>query len=159
MKLLFKQRFFSWFDSYDIFDEYGEVVFVVKGQISWGHCLKIYDAAGYEVGTVQEKLFRLLPEFEFYEGPDYIGRLKKQFTFFTPKYDVIGPGWFVQGNFFEWDYDILSSEGYGGVVASVSKELFHFTDTYTIDVMNPQDALLALMVVLAIDAEKCSRDD
>ena len=31
MKMLFKQRFFSWFDSYDIFDESGEVV---KGVIS-----------------------------------------------------------------------------------------------------------------------------
>ena len=26
MKLLFKQRFFSWFDSYNIFDENGETV-------------------------------------------------------------------------------------------------------------------------------------
>ena len=34
-----------------------------------------------------------------------------------------------------------------------------YTDTYTIDVANPNDALCALMVVLAIDAEKCSRDN
>ena len=34
----------------------------------------------------------------------------------------------------------------------------HWTDTYVIDVERPEDALLALMVVLAIDAEKCSRD-
>lgn len=32
------------------------------------------------------------------------------------------------------------------------------TDQYVIDVANPQDALIALMFVLAIDAEKCSRD-
>ena len=40
MKLLFRQRFFSWFDSYDIYDEDGNTVYVVKGQLSWGHCLK-----------------------------------------------------------------------------------------------------------------------
>ena len=28
MKLLFKQRLFSWFDSYDIYDEAGETVFL-----------------------------------------------------------------------------------------------------------------------------------
>ena len=28
MKLLFKQRFFSWFDSYDIYDEAGNTVYV-----------------------------------------------------------------------------------------------------------------------------------
>lgn len=34
MKLLFKQRFFSWFDSYDIFNEIGTVVYVAKGQLA-----------------------------------------------------------------------------------------------------------------------------
>ena len=42
-------------------------------------------------------------------------------------------------------------------MASISKELFQLSDTYVIDVHDPQDALCALMVVLAIDAEKCSR--
>lgn len=36
MKLLFKQRMFSWFDSYDIYDENENTVYVVKGQLSWG---------------------------------------------------------------------------------------------------------------------------
>ena len=44
LKLLFKQRLFSWFDSYDIYDEAGNTVYVVKGQLSWGHKLVIYDA-------------------------------------------------------------------------------------------------------------------
>ena len=30
MKLLFKQRFFSWLDSYDIYDEYENTVYTVK---------------------------------------------------------------------------------------------------------------------------------
>ena len=46
MKLLFRQRFFSWFDSYDIPDEHENTVYTVKGQLSWGHCLKIYDVGG-----------------------------------------------------------------------------------------------------------------
>ena len=55
MKLLFKQRLFSWFDSYDIYDEAGNTVYVVKGQLSWGHKLVIYDAYGNEVGMVVQK--------------------------------------------------------------------------------------------------------
>ena len=39
----------------------------------------------------------------------------------------------------------------------VSKQLFNWTDTYVIDVKNPNDALYVLMLVLAIDAEKCSK--
>ena len=36
MKLLFKQRFFSWLDSYDIYYEDGSTAYTVKGQLSWG---------------------------------------------------------------------------------------------------------------------------
>ena len=63
-------------------------------------------------------------------------------------------GWTVDGDFFEWSYDILEGSQ---KIASVSKELFNFTDTYTIDIINPADALPALLVVLAIDAVKCSQ--
>ena len=56
MKLLFKQRFFSWFDSYDIYDEAGSTMYVVKGQLSWGHCLKIFDPTGSELGMVKQRV-------------------------------------------------------------------------------------------------------
>ncbi len=146
---------FSWFDSYDVYDEQNNVVFEVKGQLSWGHCLKIYDSYGRELGTVQEKVLSFLPKFELYLGDRYVGCIKKEFSFFTNNYDIDFNGWHVEGNLFEWDYTIISG-GYS--IATVSKELFNWTDTYTIDVYNPDDALYALMLVLAIDAEKCSRN-
>jgi len=156
MKLLFKERMFTWFDSYDVYDEYGNVVYVVKGELSWGHCLKIYDSAGRELGCIQEKILTLLPKFEMYLKNEYIGCISKEFTFFKPAFNIDYNGWHVDGNFFEWDYQIMDSNG--SRIADVSKEIFNWTDTYTIDVKNSNDALCALMVVLAIDAEKCSRD-
>lgn len=156
MKLLFKQRFFSWFDSYDIYNEDGETVYVVKGQLSWGHCLKIFDAAGNEIGTVQERVLTLLPKFEMYLGDRYVGCISKEFTFFKPKFNIDCNGWHIDGDWFEWDYQILDASGRS--IATVSKELFSWTDTYVIDVAAPQDALCALMLVLAIDADKCSRN-
>lgn len=157
MKLLFKQRFFSWFDSYDIYNEAGETVYVVKGQLSWGHCLKIYDVHGREIGTVKERILTFLPKFEMYLGDRYIGCISKELTFFLPKYNIDCNGWHIDGDLFEWDYKILNSSG--SPVANITKEIWNWTDTYVIDVHNPQDALCALMLVLAIDAEKCSRRD
>lgn len=155
MKLLFKQRFFSRFDSYDIYTESGETAYTVKGQLAWGHCLKIFNASGREVGTVRERVLTWLPKFEMYLGEQYVGCIRKEFTFFTPKFDIDCNGWHVEGNFFEWDYSVFDAEG--NHLATVSKELLHWTDTYVIDVRNPTDALCVLMLVLAIDAEKCSR--
>ncbi len=157
MKLLFKQRMFSWFDSYDIFDEDNNTVFTVKGQLSWGHKLNIYDITGNHIATLQQRLLTFLPKFDIYINGNLTGTISKEFTFFRPKYHVDFMGWHVDGNFFEWNYTITNTSGQ--YVASVSKELFNWTDTYSIDIANPNDALPALMLVLAIDAEKCSRDD
>ena len=155
MKLLFKQRMFSWFCSYDVYDEAGNVVFVVKGELSWGHLLRIYDANGAEVGYIQEKVLTWLPKFEVYVGGRYLGSICKEFTFFKPKFNIDYNGWPVDGDWLEWDYQIL--DGAGRSVAAVSKQLWNWTDTYMIDVYDPGDAVCALMLVLAIDAEKCSR--
>lgn len=154
MRLLFKQRLFSWFDSYDIYNEDGETVYTVKGQLAWGHCLKIFDAAGNEIGTVKEKVLTFLPKFEMYLGDAYVGSINKELTFLKPKYNIDCNGWHVEGDFLEWDYSITGQSG--EVIAVVSKQIFNWTDTYVIDVRDPGDALCALMLVLAIDAEKCS---
>lgn len=156
MKLLFKQRFFSWFDSYDIYDEAGNVVFTVQGQLSWGHKLHISDCYGRHIGTVKEVVLTFLPKFELYAGGNYIGSISKEFTLFKPSYTIDFNGWNIQGNFMEWDYTIV--DAYGNEAAVISKELWKLTDTYVIDVRNPEDALYALMFTLAIDAEKCSRN-
>lgn len=154
--MLFKQRLFSWFDSYDVFNEQGEVLYKVKGQLSWGHRLNVYDPEGNYLGTVKEKILRLTPTFEIYLGQQYAGSIRRRFfTLLHARYDIDFNGWSAVGNFFEWDYKIENDDG--TVAATVSKQLFRWTDTYAIEVANPSDALCALMFVIAIDAEKCSR--
>ena len=135
MKLLFKQRLFSWFDSYDIYDESGRAVFTVEGKPSWGHKLHILNAQGGHIGTVKQVVLTFLPKFELYVGEQYVGSIHKEFTFFKPRFQVDCNGWQVEGDLWGWDYRIR--DGYGRTVAAVSKEL---------------------LVALAIDAEKCSND-
>lgn len=139
MKLYFKQRMFSWFDSYDIYhmDDNGAVAFTVEGKLAWGHCLHILDPMGRHIATVKQQIFTFLPKFDLYIGEQCVGTICKEFTFLRPSFTLDCKGW---------------------QVATVSKELFHWTDTYVIDVAEEQDALYALMIVLAIDAEKCSRN-
>ena len=154
--MLFKQRFFSWLESYDIYDEAGETLYEVKGELAWGHQMRIYDARGNEVGCVKQKVFAWLPKFEIYSGESYVGCISKEFTFFQPKFNIDFNGWRVDGDWFEWDYTVFDASD--RCVATVSKETWNFTDTYSIEVERADDALYALMLVLAIDAEKCSRD-
>ncbi len=156
MKMLFKQRAFSWLDSYDIYDEEGRTLFTVEGKFSWGHKLHILDPNGEHIATVEQQVFTFLPKFDLYVRGELIGTLVKEFSFFTPSFTLEGTGWHMEGEFMEWDYTLLDEQD--RPVATISKELWKFTDTYVIDVPDPRDSLMALLMVLAIDAEKCSRN-
>lgn len=151
MRLLFKQRVFSWFDSYDIYDEAGNTVFTVKGQLAWGHCFKVFDTYGNEVAMLKEKIFSFMPAFEIYIEGRYVGRIKKEFTFFKPVFNLDFNGWRIEGDIFQWDYSV-----YDGIyrIMTVSKRCFNWSDTYLIDVYDDENVLSGLMIALAIDAEK-----
>ena len=155
MKLLFKQRLFSWFDSYDIYDEAGDTAYIVRGKMAWGHRFDIFDRYDQYVGRVKEKMLRMLPSFEFSIGEQPIGEIRKELTFLRPKYTLRYNGWTVSGNMMGWDYQIFDANG--AQAAAVSKQLFRMTDTYIIDIPDPQNALTALMIVLSIDAANCTR--
>ena len=150
MKLVFKQRIFSWFDSYDIYDENGNVYFTVKGQLAWGHMFKIYNKNNEEIGKLKQKIFTFLPKYEIYVNNELQGEIVKEFTFFKPKFHVTFGGITVTGDFFNWDYDVFRNDTR---IATINKEIFRFRDTYTINV-NESDALLVLMIVLSIDSIK-----
>ena len=146
---------FSWFDSYDVFDSDGTTVYTVKGQLAWGKCLKIFDRQGIEVATVQQKVFSWFPTYEVYIGDDYAGCVRKEFSFFRPRFTIDYKGWRIEGDYWEWDYRIFDASV--NHIATIAKE-FAWTDTYSIDVDDPEDALPALALVIAIDAEKEQRD-
>lgn len=157
MKLLFKQRLFSWFDSYDIYDEAGETFFSIKGKLALGHQFEIYDRTGVCVGGVKQELLSLLPRFALYESGQYIGQIKQKLSFFKPTYTLDVNDWRVEGNIWEWEYKVVDSNG--TLIMHASKRLLNFTDTYVINIIKPENTLLSLMIVLAIDAAKCSNGD
>ena len=153
MKLLIKQRVFSWTDSYDVYDEAGNAKYFVKAEfLALGHHLHVYDQSGREIGIIHQKLLTFLPAFEIEVGGRTIGTIQKQFAFFKPKYEIDYNGWRVEGDFLGWDYDVYSG---CSAVIHISKELLHWGDTYVIDFKNPADELDGLLLVIAIDAANC----
>lgn len=154
MRLLIKQRVFSWTDSYDIYDEAGNTKYFVKAEFfALTHQLHVYDGQGKELGVVRQRLFTLLPSFDIEIGGAIYGNIQKQFSFLKPKYDVDFNGWHVEGDFLGWDYDVY--DGCSSIM-HISKELLHWGDTYVIDFRNPEDELMGLLLVIAIDAANCS---
>lgn len=154
MKYYLKQRFFSWFDSYNIYDESGKIAFIAKGELAWGHQLKIYDGNYRLLGIIKEKMFTFLPKFIMYnKNGIQIGKICKKITFFTPQYYLTCNDWNIVGDIMKWNYKVIDSRR--NLIMTTSKKLFNITDTYEINVNNIEDSLLAIMIVLSIDIDKC----
>ena len=161
MELHIRQRIFSWGDSYDVFDDSGEARYEVRSAFfSLGHQIHIYDKRADEghdeVGSIRQKLFTLMPTFEIEIGGRVIGTVRKKFTLLRQNYEVDYRGWDVEGDFLGWDYRVVQA---GREVLSITKEIWNWSDTYTLRFRDPADEIPGLLLVLAIDAANCSHND
>ena len=154
MKMLFRQRLFSWLDSYDVYGEDGSVLFVVKGALGWKHCLKIFTPDGREAGMVRERWTWWKPRFDLTAGGRAAGCITKEITLLRPRFTLDFRHWEITGDWLGWNCRIMDGSA---CVAVITKRLWKLTDTCGIDVVNPDDVPGTLMVVLAINAVKCSQ--
>ena len=161
MELHIRQRIFSWGDSYDVFDDSGEAHYEVRSAFfSLGHQIHVYDKQADEgrdeVGSIRQKLFTLMPTFEIEIGGRVIGTVRKKFTLLRQNYEVDYRGWDVEGDFLGWDYKVVQAHR---EVLSITKEIWNWSDTYTLRFRDPADEIPGLLLVLAIDAANCSHND
>lgn len=158
MQLQIRQRVFSWTDHYDIFDEMGNPRYEVWTEFfALGHQIHVRDKrTGREVGAIHEKILALLPRFEIVVNGQCLGSVRKEFTFFRPRYQVDYQCWRVEGNFGGWDYRVLQGSR---TVMTISKGIFTWTDTYCLRFDDPADEIPGLLLVLAIDAANCDRNE
>ena len=155
MILTFKQKFMSLAGKYEVYDEAEQVAYRIQGRISIPKKYEIYSPQGEMLAVLKSKVFDILPQFRLFIDGQEVGRVKKKFTFFTQKFKVDCNGWNIDGNILGWNYSIVDANN--NLVASMEKKLWHMTDQYVLDIVDPKDALLVLMIVLAIDAEKEGR--
>lgn len=154
MKLYIKQKVFSIKDKFNITDVQGNARYYVEGEfLSIGKKLHIFDTYGQELALIREKVMTLMPKFFILINGQQVGEIRKKFTFITPKYEIEGPGWEVQGSFMEHDYIITHMDM---TVARIHKVWMSWGDSFEIDIKDPRDELMAIAVVLAID---CVMDD
>lgn len=150
MKLYMKQKVFSFYDRFTIKNEYGEDKYYIEGEIlSLGKKLRIYDMNGNELAFVRERLLAFMPKFTVEMNGREVAEIVKKFTLLRPKYYVEGLGWDVNGDFFSHNYDITDGNR---IIVSIHKEFMAWGDTFELDIANDNDAVIALAVVLAIDA-------
>ena len=149
MKLYIKEKVFSWGDKFTVWDAYGNEKYYVEGEVfSFGRKLHVYDLQDREVAFIRQEVWTWLPKYHVFVGGNQVATVRREFSWFTPRYTVDGLGWDVEGNFWQHDYDVTQN---GRSVVSINKEWMTWGDSYELDIAPGADELVALAVVLTID--------
>ena len=158
MNLYIKERIFTWGDKFDVCDQHGTPRYYVRGEVfSWGKKLHVYDCYDREVAFIKQQLFTFLPCYKVYVNQQEVAAIRREFTFFRPRYTVDGLGWDVDGSIWEHNYRITQN---GCPVVIIEKEWLTWGDTYHLQIADGANEIIALAVVLTIDcvAEQRNND-
>lgn len=153
MRFVMKEKFWSFGDDFVIRDEEGRDCYLVDGKVfTLGDKLSLQDMAGNELAFISQRLLAWGPTYEIHRPGEQATVVKKElFTFFHCKFEVDGPGeqdYEAAGDFIDHEYEISSADG---LVATVSKRWFTWTDCYGIEVAAGEDPVLLLAVAVVID--------
>ena len=154
-KLYLKQKVFSWGDKFNVYNEFGEAIYHVKGEVfTLGKKLHVSDPQERELAFIHQKVWSFKSRYFISRDGTDIAEVVKEITFLKAKYTVEAFGWLIQGNFLDHEYQITCGEH---VVAKISHKWLSWGDTYEIDVADGEDAINVLCAVLIIDAVKASQ--
>lgn len=151
MRYQINQKILSFGDNFTIRDEYGAERFYVKGKVfALGDKLRIYSEEGIEKAYIEQKLFKLLPEYSIYVEGQYAAKVKKEFTFFRPRFqiDSIAGQYTIDGDFFGYDFRIKRN---GRIIATISKKFFAIRDSYGVEIADDENQVLILAFIIIID--------
>ena len=129
--------------------------FVRAEFLTLGHQIHVYEKqTGREVGSIHQRMLTFLPTFDIVLDGRNCGCVSKQFSLFTPRYEVDFRGWNVEGDLLGWEYSVYQGNM---EVMNISKEWLTWGDTYTLRYSNPAYEMPGLLLVLAIDAANCNK--
>ena len=152
MQLFMKQKMFSFKQDFDIYDINQNPIYHVDSKLlSFGRQMEILDGqTGQSLCLVKQKVFSWTPTMEVYDGSGLFCRIRKQITFFKPRYSVEGPNWQVDGSIWQHNYQLTDQSG--TVIADIQKKYLSWSDTFMITIHDETiDPVPVVATILAID--------
>lgn len=151
-KFVIKQKLMSLAGKFDVTDEAGDTAFIVEGSfLEIPKSFTISDSFERPVAKLTKKVWSFLPTFylELEDGSSYT--IRKELTFFKPRYRVDGLDMTVQGDLWDLNFGLAVA---GQDVAYIHQSLFHLTSTYQIAVLDEAYTEKIISLVIAIDYVK-----
>lgn len=151
MRFYIKQKVFSLRDKFRIMDESQKELYSVEGKFfSIQNKLELLNMNGSQVLNAKKKLFRLFATYDIFDQHnEELATVQRKFSF-RPKFivNVQGEELQVEGSLFAHSFGVLRN---GQEVASISKKVISWGDTYEINVYDELNTELYLFIVIIID--------
>ncbi len=147
-----KEKFWSWGDDFVITDQDGNLQYYVDGKaFSWGDKLSFQDPDRNELAFISQKLLSLKPRYQILINGELFAEVTKEWSWLSKKFtlDVPGPNdYSIEGSF--WEHEFVF-ERQGRQVASVSKKVWAWSDSYGVDIVDGEDDVAILCACIVID--------
>jgi len=151
-RLFVHQKLWSLRERFTVDDEQGGAAYTVEGSLfKIPKQFSISDPSGRERARVWKKPVSWLPRFFVEVDGVQVATIAQQFTFLRPRYTIDGPGLTVTGDYWDMSFEIHRDDA---VVGRVDKKWMAVRDKYAIEIDRPEDELVVLGIVLAIDYVK-----
>lgn len=151
MKFYIKQKVFSFKDKFKILDESQELQYEVKGKfMSLSNKLELVDKLGNPVLRAKRKVLAFLPKYFIYNlKGEEIATIKRIFGF-RPRFTLsaLRTDLEVEGSLFAHSFGIFD---HGNEVATISKKIISWGDTYEINIIDEENTELFLFIVIVLD--------
>ncbi len=170
-EFVLSEKLISMRDQVNVMDVNGNPLGIFSSELLYvgGRTYRLYDVTDENTPllTVKEKALAVRSTYTFYRGEkrdeNEIGKLKQELVALTPRFwfeDPSGNTLFtMRGDLFALDYQIVKKDA---VIAEISRELFHITDTYGVRMdpsLDDDSAMVVLGTVIMLHHEKEERQE
>ncbi|MGG4470739.1 LURP-one-related family protein [Paenibacillus alvei] len=153
-QLYIKQKVFSLSGKFTVKDQTEQDIYYVEGSfMQVPKTFSIMNTNRQEVALITKKVFSFLPKFFVEVNGHEALTIRKEFSFFKPRYTIDAADIEVQGNWWDMDFQVKQ---HGNVIGTVSKEWFTWGDSYKVQIENEEMEAIIIALVVAID---CVKDD
>lgn len=150
MKLYIKQKVLSLNELFWVKDEKGNDIYSVTGSfLKIPKSFYIKDTKDNVVATIDRQMFQLFGVYDIQAKGETI-RVLRNFGFLRKSFAIDGIDWHLQGDLFSHEYDITRGNR---IIMSLRKRWFTWGDTYELDILDEENALLALAISICVDYE------
>lgn len=148
MKLYIKQNLFTLGEKFYVKDEDGNNLYYVEGSfLRIPKKFKIYNMNKQVVATIESRLFKIMSHYDIKTSKREL-TVKENFTFIKKSLSILGSDWILQGNLTAHEYSVLNDNE---PVMNLSKKWLTWGDTYELDILNKEDALVCLAIAIIVD--------